>query len=163
MHHLFCTFLPLLNSKKELSVPQPSIFSNEMRIAQISLNTDTAVWVIQLLPWWPEDLAFPSTAAHATLNTLHSPGAFPPSDMRVKQTSEMSAPKHWSRFCVIPRPFLYPAFAPCDTNTRHQRFPRHSKCVRILYTAFNLLSIRNTAHLYKRLTIMYLIIWITKM
>lgn len=107
MHHLFCTFLPLLNSKKEPSVPQPSIFSNEMRIAQISLNTDTAVWVIQLLPWWPEDLAFPSTAAHATLNTLHSPGAFPPSDMRVKQTSEMSAPKHWSRFCVIPRPFLY--------------------------------------------------------
>lgn len=107
----FCIFLHLFNGKKELSVPQPSIFSNEMRIAQISLNTDTAVWVIQLLPWWPEDLAFPSTAAHATLNTLHSPVAFPPSDMRVKQTSQRRTLKHWSTFWVLLLPFLSP-FAP---------------------------------------------------
>lgn len=95
-----------------------------MRIAQISCkHRDTPVWAIQVLLWWPEDLASLSTAAHATLNTPHSPWAFLPSDIRVKQTRQTSELKYWSSFEAIPWMFLYLAMTQCDTNTTHQRFP----------------------------------------
>jgi len=94
--------------------PQSSIsFFTKMPTAQTSCKH--RVWATEVLLWRPEDLAFPSTAAHATLNTPHSAGAFSPSDIRVKQTRRTSALRRRLSFGAVPSLSIYRVWHQCRT------------------------------------------------
>lgn len=98
-----------------------SLFS-EMKIAQISCKQRyTLVWAIQVLLWWREDLASQSTAAHATLNTPHSPCTFLTSDIRVKQTKQASEIPHFilsHQLSPPPAPFFISQLGFIHNNTK---------------------------------------------